>query len=271
MNADKKFNTLLRLIILLAVAAAIVGLRLINNRNSGQSAEVTATKNVSSMQGYVSRYNPGHISSAEAWGLMKADANAVMLDVRSAASYDEYRVSVAANVPPETISDYVTENIPDKDRTIICYCFCGDQGGPALSVYNLLTDLGYTNVYYTEPDAEWTYEGTKVTEPPANEHTHKVITGAEAKDIYDTGGAFLLDVRSQEEYDEKHIDGSVLIPVAVLESRLFELPDKGTAIIVYCRSGGRSKSACDILFAAGYTNVYDMQAVDSWPGPLTTQ
>jgi rhodanese-related sulfurtransferase len=92
-----------------------------------------------------------------------------------------------------------------------------------------------------------------------------IVSGTEARELFDANEqAILLDVRNQSEYDDGHIDGSVLIPVAELESRLSDLPDKDAVIIVYCRSGNRSKTACDILTSNGYKNVYDMQQFDNW-------
>ena len=230
---------------------------------------------VSAMEGYVSRYNPMHMDSATAWAIVESGGGAVVLDVRSADAYAERHVSGAANVQFEEIEAYAAANIPDKSTTIICYCYCGDMGGPALSACELLMELGYINTYYTEPGDEWQYEGTEggAKEGDAMKETlgHRVVTGAEAKQIVDSDPtAVLLDVRSQGEYDEGHIEGSLLIPVGELRSRLSELPDKGAAIIVYCKSGGRSKTAYDELAAAGYTDLYDMQAAAKWPLPLSS-
>jgi len=92
-----------------------------------------------------------------------------------------------------------------------------------------------------------------------------IVSGAEAKDIYESNNnVILLDVRNQDEYDEEHIDGSILIPVGELESRLSELPDKDAIIIVYCKAGGRSASASALLVDSGYKNVYNMQSFLNW-------
>ena len=100
---------------------------------------------------------------------------------------------------------------------------------------------------------------------------HKIVSGEQAWDIYETNsGAILLDVRTQEEYEEGHIDGSVLIPVSELEHRLSELPDKDAVIIVYCRGGVRSAAAYEILDINGYKQVFDMQQITNWPEPLVT-
>ena len=80
---------------------------------------------------------------------------------------------------------------------------------------------------------------------------------SQAKEMIDSGGYFLLDVRTQEEYDEFHISGSTLISVQVIESRLDELP-KDEKTLVYCRSGRRSAVASQILVDNGFKQVYNM-------------
>ncbi|MEK6256486.1 MAG: rhodanese-like domain-containing protein [Chloroflexota bacterium] len=77
-------------------------------------------------------------------------------------------------------------------------------------------------------------------------------------------GAFILDVREQSEWDEKHIPGSTLIPLGELAGRVDELP-KDQEIIVICRSGNRSQSGRDILLNAGFSNVTSVSGgVNSW-------
>ena len=229
------------------------------------AADPSTTPDAAAMDGYRSPYNPAHIGSDEAWDIMSADSAALMLDVRSQASYVENHVSVAVNVPFESVAEYAEANIPDKDRAIIFYCFCGDKGGSALSACELLAERGYTRVFYTEPGDEWTYEGTAV----ADNSGRGIVSGLEAKALCDSNAAaVLLDVRNQDEYDAEHIGGSLLIPVSELETRLSELPDKDAVIIVYCKAGARSATAYSILAAHGYVNVYDMQKVGNWPEPL---
>jgi phage shock protein E len=76
----------------------------------------------------------------------------------------------------------------------------------------------------------------------------------------------LLDVRTEEEYNELHIPGSILIPVTELEERApDELPDKEAVIFIYCRSGNRSRTAAYQLIEMGYTQVYDIGGIIDWP------
>ena len=88
-----------------------------------------------------------------------------------------------------------------------------------------------------------------------------VIINVSADDVFtmlqDKDKYFLLDVRTQEEYDEGFIENSVLIPVSELESRLSEIP-AGKPIIVYCRTGSRSTQAAEILIKNNFGPVYNM-------------
>jgi rhodanese-related sulfurtransferase len=77
-------------------------------------------------------------------------------------------------------------------------------------------------------------------------------------------GVFLLDVRTQEEWDSQYVPGATLIPLDQLENRLAELP-QDQEIVVMCRSGNRSQTGRDILLEAGFDNVTSMQGgINQW-------
>ena len=98
------------------------------------------------------------------------------------------------------------------------------------------------------------------------------ITAEEAKQIMDSEeGYIILDVRTQEEYDEGHIPGAILIPNTEIEDRAEEmLTDKDQMILVYCRSGRRSKIAAEALVELGYTNIKEFGGIIDWPYEVTT-
>jgi rhodanese-related sulfurtransferase len=90
------------------------------------------------------------------------------------------------------------------------------------------------------------------------------VTVSEAKQMIDNKEVFLLDARTQAEFDGGHIQGATLIPYDQLSSRLYEVPS-GEKILVYCKSGGRSVTACNILVNAGYTEVYNVDdGITAW-------
>ena len=93
------------------------------------------------------------------------------------------------------------------------------------------------------------------------------ITAEEAKEIMDTEeGYVILDVREQDEYDAGHISGAILIPFTQIEAKANEmLPDKDQLILVYCRSGRRSKIAAEALAELGYTNIKEFGGIIDWP------
>ena len=92
----------------------------------------------------------------------------------------------------------------------------------------------------------------------------KSISPEEVYEIIKNSEDYLIvDVRTKEEYDSGHIEGALLLPVQELEVRLDELlMDK--PIIVYCRSGGRSRTAATILVENGFKQVYDMGGISDW-------
>ena len=92
------------------------------------------------------------------------------------------------------------------------------------------------------------------------------ISGAEAKALMDSGsGYIIIDARTQPEYDEGHITGAILIPEYEIADRAEkELPDKNQLILVYCRSGRRSKIAAEELVKLGYTNVKEFGGIIDW-------
>ena len=92
------------------------------------------------------------------------------------------------------------------------------------------------------------------------------ISGAEAKALMDSeSGYVVIDARTQEEYDQGHIPGAILIPEYEIAARAEnELPDKNQLILVYCRSGRRSKIAAEELVKLGYTNVKEFGGIIDW-------
>ena len=96
--------------------------------------------------------------------------------------------------------------------------------------------------------------------------TYEQISGAEAKALMDSeNGYIIIDARTQEEYDQGHIPGAILIPEYEIADRAEkELHDKNQLILVYCRSGRRSKIAAEELVKLGYTNVKEFGGIIDW-------
>ena len=93
------------------------------------------------------------------------------------------------------------------------------------------------------------------------------ITAEEAKQIMDNEeGYIILDVRTKEEYDEGHIPGAIVISHEEIEEKAQNvLTDKDQLILVYCRSGRRSKIAAEALVELGYTNIKEFGGIIDWP------
>ena len=97
--------------------------------------------------------------------------------------------------------------------------------------------------------------------------TYEQITPQEAKTIMDTESDYIIiDARTEEEFAEGHIENAILIPEYEIKDRAQkELSDKEQLILVYCRSGRRSKIASEELVKLGYTNVKEFGGIIDWP------
>ena len=100
-----------------------------------------------------------------------------------------------------------------------------------------------------------------------NNATYEQITAKQAKTIMDTESDYIIiDARTDEEFAEGHIEDAILIPEYEIADRAEkELPDKEQLVLVYCRSGRRSKIASEELVKLGYTNVKEFGGIIDWP------
>ena len=100
------------------------------------------------------------------------------------------------------------------------------------------------------------------------ENKYRKISFAEAKEILDNdANAVLLDVREEAEYITGHAVDAVLLPLRELDaaSAAEAIPSHDTSVLVYCRSGRRSREAALRLAELGYTEVYDIGSLIGWP------
>ena len=119
-----------------------------------------------------------------------------------------------------------------------------------LSVVMMLSGCALTN---SSPSASY----TQITQEEAKEKMKK------------DDGHIIIDVRRQDEYDEGHIPGAVLIPnESITDKQPEELPELDRIILVYCRSGRRSKEASQKLADIGYTHVYEFGGINTWTGEI---
>ncbi len=103
--------------------------------------------------------------------------------------------------------------------------------------------------------------------------TYRRISQEEAKQMMARDdGHIIVDVRRQDEYDAGHIPGAILIPNESIGTEQPEqLPDKDQIILIYCRSGRRSKEAAQKLANMGYTNIYEFGGIIDWTGEIVTE
>ena len=108
---------------------------------------------------------------------------------------------------------------------------------------------------------------------PAEEITYRQVNMDEAITMMEEeSGYIILDVRTPEEFAEKHIPGAINVANETIGTdEIPELPDKDQLILVYCRSGNRSKQASEKLAALGYTNIVEFGGINDWPGETVTE
>ena len=106
-----------------------------------------------------------------------------------------------------------------------------------------------------------------------SKNAYEQITPAEAKALMDSEeGYVILDVRTPEEFAERHIEGAILIPdYEIGEKAESILTDKDQLILVYCRSGRRSKNAANELATLGYTNIKEFGGINDWKYGTVTE
>ena len=105
---------------------------------------------------------------------------------------------------------------------------------------------------------------------PGNSLGYKQITMSEAVKMIETEkNCIILDVRRPDEFAEGHIPGAINVPNEVIGTEeIPELPDKSQLILVYCRSGRRSKEASEKLVKLGYTNIVEFGGILDWKGEI---
>ena len=119
------------------------------------------------------------------------------------------------------------------------------------------------------PATSGTPSGDSTAGPAVETETttsYQQISPDEAKEMMDDEGAIILDVRTPEEFAEGHIPGAVNLELGTFDQNAAEvIPDKDAILLVYCRSGNRSKTASEILVSMGYTKVYEFGGIIDWP------
>jgi rhodanese-related sulfurtransferase len=111
------------------------------------------------------------------------------------------------------------------------------------------------------------YAASQKKDTAVQQLSYTTITAQEAKKLMtENANAVIVDVRTRAEYDEIHIPGAVLVPNETIGNTApSQLPEKNALLLIYCRSGNRSRQAAEKLAALGYTQVYNFGGIINWP------
>lgn len=114
---------------------------------------------------------------------------------------------------------------------------------------------------------------TACASPVSEPASYRQISMQEAIQIMKTNSDYvILDVRTPSEYAQGHIPGAILVPNETIGTEdIPQLPQKEQLLLVYCRSGNRSKQASEKLARLGYTNVVEFGGINQWPGEIVTE
>ncbi len=200
------------------------------------------------------------ITQAEAVKMMSDKPDALVLDVRTTDEYEKKHIPNAKSVPLEEFQNGNFASVPDKNQTILIYCWTGRRAQDAAQI---LADKGYKNVYEFGGMVDW-------TGPVTGAQLYKHISQDEARDMLAADpNAKLVDCRFPKDFEARHIVGAVFVPKeAVMAEDFSQIPDKDATIICYCGDGNRARQTAQLLVEKGYKNVYEMGGIIEWTGDV---
>ena len=204
-----------------------------------------------------------HVTFDQAQKVLADNSDGIIVDVRTVDEYEKKHIPHAVNIPLENLREGKFEQIPDKNQTLLLYCWTGRRAQDAAQV---LVDKGYKKVYEMGGIVDWTgkLEGTEVNTG------YKQISQEEAmKILAENPNAKLLDCRFPKDYELRHIPNAIHYPLEAAVADNFEkIPDKDAPLITYCGDGNRGRLTAKVLVEKGYTNVYTMGGIIDWTGPV---
>ena len=200
------------------------------------------------------------LTQPEAVKMMAEKPDAIILDVRTNDEFVKKHIPNAKSVPLEEFQNGNFSALPDKNATILIYCWTGRRAQDSAQI---LVNNGYKNVYEFGGMVNW-------SGPVEGEELFKHLSHEEAQELLNSdSSAVLIDCRFPKDYEDKHIVGAVFVPKeAVMAEDFSKIPDKDAPIICYCGDGNRARQTAKLLVEKGFKNVYEMGGIIDWTGPV---
>ncbi|MGL5541428.1 MAG: rhodanese-like domain-containing protein [Erysipelotrichaceae bacterium] len=172
------------------------------------------------------------------------------------------QVSITGVVDSFGVSNYVVSFSKDNDFDLASVSV--DRMNPDIARGDLI-EIYYDGVVAESYPVQIRASKVKQKIDFSQEPAYRTISFEDAKLVMELKSVMLLDVRTAQEYQEKHLEGATNIPLDELTERIEnEVWDKNEILIVYCRSGNRSQQAATQLVELGYRNVFDFGSIDNW-------
>ena len=223
MKLSKKFKVLSVGMLLVVTLASAIGC----SSNSGEKA-----------------YN--EIDAAKTEELVGETKKTLVIDVRDGDAYAKGHLTNAINIPFDEFEGKISELESYKNQTIVLICNTGNKSGKAAQ---MLVDNGFEKVYNAADGME-EHEYATVT--------YTNITGSQFEELATKNkDAVILDLRDSKDFEKKHAENAINIPMDEFESKMSQLKDKNQEIYLYCNTGTRTSEASQILEKNGYKKIYN--------------
>lgn len=254
---QKTYETLLLILMILAVLFSIIFFGYKTWGPTDEKPKYVSTKTTTTSSNEEEKNTPKVISSEELKTKIDKNENILLLDVQNRENFATKHLPNAINIPAEELTDRKDELPKDKEIIVMASGEKIDKCQMCQRAAESLISFGLPNIlHYKEGVAGWEEKGLPIILGTAT--TYKNINAQQLKQkIDDKENIFVVDLRSEEEYNQKHIKGAVFMPFEGILAKIDELP-RDKEIIFYDKTGERSKLVVEQLVKNGLINATNL-------------